>query len=389
MILSFAPMKSLGVDYQSNNYLENKHYPIHTPRFEELAESELLQYCQQKYGSAKVKMLGYDYRQYNNDGWSHYPVQLIVNGKLRGISWIKWQNCVQGYYFILDYPYKSSCEDYPQNIRPCTDEENLVLSASYPQPCMNEIICSNNLIKLAPDSFNPTGVSFSFIYELQRQLTNLLGELTEIKDVYKHLVLSNFVPNCTVYENGYGYSYVVICSFPFSSDNRFYTLAVRWHGINIDNIPKPTYIVDSKSITFELAQAMPANYRGAMIKIFADKSRIIEIARSSRKLKRIQIETYFPVFFLCSNYPDIKYDIIFESPVSDDEINLICTVADDFIRKYNDQNHNLIHGFDIMKEHGNEIELYVDFGDADPEVLNYFLMTISKFIHGIKKIFTY
>ena len=134
---------------------------------------------------------------------------------------------------------------------------------------------------------------------------------------------------------------------------------------------------------------MPANYRGAMIKIFADKSRIIEIARSSRKLKRIQIETYFPVFFLCSNYPDIKYDIIFESPVSDDEINLICTVADDFIRKYNDQNHNLIHGFDIMKEHGNEIELYVDFGDADPEVLNYFLMTISKFIHGIKKIFTY
>ncbi len=386
MFFIFAPEKHFGVDYQSWDYLEYKYYPRHTPRFEEIAETELFQLCQQKYGTTKVKLIGYNYQQFNIDGWSFYPVQLVINSKLSGISWIKWQNIVPGEYFVLNHSYRRECDDYPINFMFCTDEENLMLSASYPQPYMKEIVCSNKVLKFVSDFFNTTMISFSFMYELQRQLALLLIELTNIKDIYKYIFINFFAAQEAVYENEFGYSYVIICPKSYNAGKKFYILAVKWRGADKVNVPTPMSIVGSDSITFELASAMPEEYKGVEIDVFADKNKILEIIQSSGKLKEVQTDTYFPVFLQNTNYPDMRFDIVFESSCSSNEIDMIYTMTNDFIKLYNEQNDNMIHDYNVIKKHDNEIVLYVDFGNADPEISYSFLITISKTIKNIKQV---
>ena len=74
-ILIFPQLKYLGRIYISQNYLEYSNYPTRTPDFEEIADKELSRQCFERYNTTRVSLIGYSYTQYNENGWSSYPVQ--------------------------------------------------------------------------------------------------------------------------------------------------------------------------------------------------------------------------------------------------------------------------------------------------------------------------
>lgn len=137
--------------------------------------------------------IGYDYKQYNLNGWSYYPVQLIVKSRLSGVIWIKWRCKNKNEYFVFNGSDQSNMERLPEEYCFCDDTENIALSEMYAQPKFISNICDSKLIKFIPNSPQTDLSSYAFNYEYQRQMTKLYSEITGISDIGKYLVFVNRV----------------------------------------------------------------------------------------------------------------------------------------------------------------------------------------------------
>ena len=140
-----APDKVLKQGYNTYIWLKEgmKYF-----EFDRLVATGLEDEITRKFGKKSVKLNGYDYTQYNIDGWSYYPVQMIVARKNTGVVWIKWRCEQEGFYFAFNALRECDFKYKPIVFGMCTDEENERLSRKYPQPYFGYDISEIKYLKI-------------------------------------------------------------------------------------------------------------------------------------------------------------------------------------------------------------------------------------------------
>lgn len=387
-ILIFPQLKYLGRIYISQNYLEYKNYPTRTPNFEEIADTELSRQCYERYNTTRVSLFGYNYTQYNENGWSSYPAQLVVKGKLLGIVWIRWQNRNCKDFFIINKCYDRHCNDYPVNFVLCSDAENKMLAEKYPQPVFDGIVCSSKYIRLSNDiTFHD--MSNSFVYEYQRQMSQQLVEFTGSKEILKNLIIRGITVGYLENDGVYTYSMAPVKT-KSKTDNTWHMIAIRWHSAKCDRVISVDEEVDSESIVFEIAESVPFERIRTQCQIMRDLNgaeKLADISQCCLKPQRVPVETYFPVYIEKLEYPDVKFIIKYSVEVDDNVINNLHNTVGSLIMQYNEQCKDKIHDYDIKPTSNNSLVLYIDFGNADANALLFILENISNTISCVNQIF--
>lgn len=387
-ILFFPQLKYLGRIYISQNYLEYSNYPTRTPDFEEIADKELSRQCFERYNTTRVSLIGYSYTQYNENGWSNYPVQLVVKGNLLGIVWIRWQNRNCKDYFVINKSYDNHCNDYPINFVLCSDNENKELAKKYPQPVFAGIVCSNKYIKLSNDiTFH--GMSNSFVYEYQRQMSQQLINFTGKKDILKNLIIRGITVGYLESNELYTYSMAPVKT-KSKIDGTWYMVAIRWHSAKFDRVIAIDEEVDSESIVFEIAESVPFERIRTRCQIMRDPNgaeMLADISRRCLKPQKVPAETYFPVYIENVRYPDVKLMIKYSVKVDDNIISDLHNIVGNLIIQYNEQSQDKIHDYDVKPTSNNSLVLYIDFGNADANALLFILENISNTISCVNQIF--
>lgn len=307
----FAPFKQLSLDYSMWVQLKSRNFPYGDDTFEKMIEKGLSDQYSKMYGNKSVKLIGYDYVQYDKNGWSYYPVQLMVKSQLQGISWIKWRCENKNNYFIFDVLCEKNLEMIPIEYSFCSNDENKRLSIKFPQPNFEYNICNNKYLKLVPNSVRLETSSYIFDYEYQRQMTKLYSKLTGISDIHKHLMLGTVPFKIVQNVNGYTYALSNICSKPYWALDSEYEVIIRWKSNTAKEYISSKDIISSNDVTFEFSPVIPLEIKKYTYNLtnIANKDDIINFIESNphRKQPDPVFGTYFDVKVESMNYPDMTF----------------------------------------------------------------------------------
>lgn len=370
-------------------YFQEKH------PFEKAAESALAEECEKLYGKKRVKLTGYGYEQYNEDGWSYYPVQLSVNSKVQGISWIKWQYENKDEYFNLIRTSKEDPLTLPQKFRFCTAEEELRLSNEHRQPILKYDILEGKKIASFTTVKNYNDDTFFFIYELRRQITPMLTNLTGIEDLYKKIVQVDIIDRFAINKDGYTYSDAYITIAPINSWEIYptYRFVIRWKSNTDKEYIDMKDIIGTDDITFEFSPIIPEGYYSSRIikpegEGIISRDDLLEFIKKYDKKNKEPVETgtKFPVYMNSISYPNVILKIRFADNFSDPLLDKMFYAVNDFIQANNAISDDKIHDFNIKRNNESEIWLYIDFGHADPEVIQKFFEYLDELYRNIARI---
>lgn len=377
-----APSKLRLKQYslEDDLYFQEKH------PFEKKAEDVLTEECEKIYGKKRVKLTGYGYEQYNENGWSYYPVQLSVNSKVQGISWIKWQYENKDGYFNLIRTSKEDSITLPQKFCFCTVEEEIRLSNEHRQPILKyDILDGKKIVCFTVTQLRGID-TFFFIYELRRQITPMLTDLTGITDLYKKIVQVEIIDIYSINRNGYTYCDAEITIEPINSWEIYpkYLFVIRWKS-NIDKeYISVKDIIGSNDIVFEFSPSIPNGYSDGRItkvsnKNIISKDVILDFFKKYEKSnkKPVKTGTNFPVYMNSISYPHVILKIKFADNFSNLLFKKMLNEVNNFIQNNNSVSDNKIHDFNVKRKSENEIWLYIDFGTADPIVLQRFFEYID------------
>ncbi len=395
--LYIAPSKL----YLKTYPIEDSLFFIKKRPFEQAAEAALSEECERLYGKKRIKLTGYSYEQYNENGWSYYPVQFSVNSKYQGISWIKWKYEDKDEYFdllhtsismyypmVLDDEVRRQLSDtLPQIFRFCTDEEVQMLSQKHKQPNLKYDILAQKQIKVFPASMNSHHDKLFFIYEFRRQMTPMLTNLTGINDLYKIIVQVNFSDLFTENIDGYTYVDATITINPINPWEIYpqYRFIIRWKSNTDKEYIGIKNVIGSDDISFEFSPIIPKGFKGVSgaggysEKDIISKDALLEfINKYDKKNKKpIDTGTSFPVFLNSVSYPSVILKIQFESEFSDQSLEKMLYAVNDFIQSHNSKSEEKIHDFNVKRKSENIIWLYIDFGSADPIAVQHFFEYID------------
>lgn len=353
---------------------------------EKRAENALAEECERIHGKKRIKLTGYSYEQYNENGWSYYPVQISINSKVQGIIWIKWQYENKDEYFNLIRTSKEDSLILPQKFCFCTEEENIRLSNEHRQPIFKCDILENKKIVCFTVAQIRGINSFFFIYELRRQITPMLTELTEITDLYKKIVQVEIADTFSINRDGYTYCDAIITIEPINPWEIYpkYRFVIRWKS----NIEKEyvgvTDVIGSDDITFEFSKVIPEGYSNNRTLTLDEKNIISKesfleflFKYDKSNKKPVKTGTKFPVYMNSISYPDVILKIKFADNFSDLSLEKMLYTVNDFIQANNAVLNDKIHDFNVKRKSESEIWLYIDFGNADPVVLQHFFEYID------------
>lgn len=343
---------------------------------------------QKIYDKSSVKLIGYDYKQYNLNGWSYYPVQLIVKSKLSGVIWIKWRCQKENEYFDFNGSEKSNMARLPKEYRFCENDENTALLKTYPQPNFTSNICDNKLIKFIPGSPQLDLSSFMFNYEYQRQMTKLYSEITGISDIGKYLLFDMFVVRYALNKDGYTYAQSQICSKPFWCTDNNLSIIIRWKSNTEKEYVSPKENINSGDVKFEFSPIIPQEYEFAKFSLLkiADKDLVLDFIEDNPHRKPLSFGTYFDVKIVSLNYPDVNILIEFESNISSENLNHFTISINDFVNNYNNENERKIHYYEVLKVSDNTTRLFIDFGSANEYAFGKLMSLLHRKIKNIKLI---
>ena len=382
--MTFAPFKQFGLDYNLRYYLE---YLKGADVLEKLIENGLAEQYNQIYGKKSVKLVGYDYVQYNKDDWSYYPVQLIVKSKPQGLIWIKWKCERSGNYFEFNSTDEKNLERLPVKYSFCSDDENNKLFIEFPQPTLDYDICSRKNIKFYLYSVQLDISSIPFNFEYQRQMTSLYSEITGIPDIQKYLLFGTFVVRHALNKDGYTYAKSKIFFKPHWETDPNYQVIIRWKSNIKKEYISPLDNVGNEDITFEFSPVIPPEYEFAKHNLLniADKNDIINFIESNphRKQPDSVFGTYFDVKVESMSYPDISFILEFKSKLNDSQIQKLTLQISEYLEKYNSASDNKIHNYDITAESEKQIKLFIDFGNTGEDAIKG-LFTFLNTIKNIK-----
>lgn len=256
----FAPDFLLSYWYTTSVWLTSKIASLNTLsfKFEKLIENALNNQANELFQGKRVKLIGYDYTQYNENLWSYFPMQLIISEKVKGIIWIKWK-CEENGYFVFNASKEDDFKYIPSCFRFCDKSENSQLMEKYPQPEMEYNICSPSNIQFIPDAVLPNKFSPTFCYELQRQLTEEFVKLTGIGNIKEYLGISRVMLNSVLHLNGFSYAVLVIHSKPYRRLDKKLKIQIRWKSKTDSLYIEPTCVIGSDEVTFEFSDMIPTN----------------------------------------------------------------------------------------------------------------------------------
>ena len=382
----FAPYKNLHSSYALYVSLELRQ-PYPGDRFDKMIEKGLSEQYSQIYGKKSVKLVGYDYVQYNKNGWSYYPVQLVVKSESQGVSWIKWRCENMEEYFEFNVLSEKNLERLPIEYRFCSGDENKKLSIEFPQPTFNYDICSSKYIKFVPNSVKLDSSSYTFDYEYQRQMTKLYSDLTGILDIQKYLIFSNIFYKVALNKEGYTYVLSTIYSKPFWELDSDYEVIIRWKSNTEKEYISSKDIISSDDVTFEFSPVAPSGLRFVESSNIAKKEDIINFIESNPHRKRPDpvFGTYFDVTVESMNYPDMSFILEFKSKLNDSQIQKLTLQISEFIEEYNSTSDDKIHNYDINAEGEKQINLIIDFGNTGEDAIKG-LFAFLNTIKNIKKV---
>lgn len=379
-----------GYSIEQDNYFGEKH------PFEKAAEAALAEECEKLYGKKRVKLTGYSYEQYNQDGWSYYPVQLSVNSKLQGKTWIKWQYENKDEYFNLIRTSRGTSLTVPHIFRFCTDEERQRLSSEHKQPDLEYDILAGKTLPafLSVNNYYDKMRVFFFTYELRRQITQLMTNLTGITDLYKKIEQMNIISIYAVNKDGYTYTDAEIVIEPINpwEAHPSYSFVIRWKSNTDKEYIDVKDVVGTNDITFEFSPIIPEGYNCGHIierdeKNLISKEAFLEFLEQNDKKNKKPIDTgtRFPVYMNSVSYPNVILKIRFADNFSDSSLKKMFNAVNDFIQANNAVSDDKIHDFNIKRKSEISIWLYIDFGKADPIVLQHFYEYLDE-LYDIERI---
>lgn len=151
-------------------------------------------------------------------------------------------------------------------------------------------------------------------------------------------------------------------------------------------------VVGTNDITFEFSPIIPEGYNCGRI-IEKDEKNIISkeaflefLEKYDKKNKKpVYTGTRFPVYMNSVSYPYVILKIRFTDNFSDSSLKKLFDTVNDFIQANNAVSDDKIHDFNIERKSETGIWLYIDFGKADPIVLQHFYEYINK-LYDIERI---
>lgn len=208
-----------------------------------------------------VKLMTYNNEQYNMEDFSYMPAMLTLGRTYKGIVWFRWPKLADGSYFDC-----LRSKGLPEYAELCSDEQNEILSAVFPQPKLSAAMYSGKNIRVY-DTFvtNSCFPSATFLRELSRQFTPMIDEVTENPEAHKRYKLGDW-PSLNHFEDrDDGYTYAILCvqysnlltvSALSLSPIFFY---VRWRSNTDKKFIHYDSIVGENDFTLELCKNLPNN----------------------------------------------------------------------------------------------------------------------------------
>lgn len=194
----FAPIMVFKSRYSSERIQPSSYMLSDGKKIDKLISEAVKPQITALYGKEdNVKLVGFSYEQYNDHGWSFYPVQLFVNDEYRKIQWIKWRSANKE-YFVLNNTARDEVsgepltdnapvDNFPVDIMLCSDEEAAELK-QYEHDVRTDILSMplsehselQHTRDGVPDYCSPT-----FYYEFSQQISSLLTEASGCNDLAK------------------------------------------------------------------------------------------------------------------------------------------------------------------------------------------------------------
>lgn len=235
---------------------------------------------------------------------------------------------------------------------------------------------------------------FFFTYELRRQITSMMTDLTGIVDLYKKIEQMNIISVYAVNKDGYTYADAEIVIEPINpwEAHPSYCFVIRWKSNTDKEYIDVKDVVGTNDITFEFSPIIPEGYNCGRI-IEKDEKNIISkeaflefLEKYDKKNKKpVYTGTKFPVYMNSVSYPHVILKIRFTDNFSDSSLEKMFDAVNDFIQANNAVSDDKIHDFNIQRKSEISIWLYIDFGKADPIVLQHFYEYLDK-LYDIERI---
>lgn len=134
----FAPIKVFKSRYSSEGIKPSSYQLFNGKTVDKIVSKAIKPQIAALYNrDNNVKLVGFSYAQYNDHGWSFYPMQLFVNDEYKKIQWIKWRSD-NNEYFVLNNVIRDKAsgepiltnikiDNSPIDIMLCSDEEAAIL----------------------------------------------------------------------------------------------------------------------------------------------------------------------------------------------------------------------------------------------------------------------
>lgn len=229
-----------------------------------------------KFGKKSVKLNGYDYTQYNINGWSYYPVQMITAHKNMGIVWIKWKCEQDGFYFAFNALRECDFKYKPTVFGMCSDEENKRLSREYPQPYFGYDISDIKYLQIVPPGVNALK-NFSFCYEFRRQMTDRFVKLTGDPKIKEKICISWVGTGKPITKDGFSYGIVGISPKPYRQMYADMWIEIKWRSNTDKEYIYDSDVINSDDVTFEFSDIVPEKVNDTK-SLLADKDAVLKLA---------------------------------------------------------------------------------------------------------------
>ncbi len=418
----FAPIKFFKSRYSSDGIKPSSYLLSDGETVDKIISKALKPQIAALYGGEdSVKLVGFSYKQYDEDGWSFYPLQLFVNDEYKKIRWIKWRSESRE-YFVLDnglrdevsgetFLNNTPIDDLPVDITLCTDKEAEALRRFEHDVRTDILSMPETELRHTRDGV-PDYCSPTFYYEFSRQISALLTEVSGCADLAKKAVFYRAWSAAPVNSGGWTYSTVWLArlpNLPDDIDNKEVDFFYRWRSLKGEEYLSPFDEIGADNILFELCESVPPVElnRGDLPAAVPDKAGLREFLNNdylAEIYKKAKLEVVRPKSYVY--YFDLKFihlrdrhrnEIVvkFKSKRKAQKLLEFRNFFVDIIGELNAKHRSDISfvpcNSDDISQDSNSYVAVLDFGEAPMEILVEIVDTLNEKTKGIKtvKLFNY
>lgn len=220
-------------------------------------------------------------------------------------------------------------------------------------------------------AFNYEEMSDSFYFELEKQITKLLGQRYGIENPEKYFLGFGFVPTVAKFIEGYGQLYGDV----LGSNAYGYTVSILWKDVK-----NPTHqILPSDDI-------VPQNIEFFIEEVLSEDS-LQEYIRNNTKIDTIRKKSSgykFDIEMYMHTWPDIQLGFKMKSPLSAEEQAEIEALLWSYVKMWNERDEKTndiesIHYIGTVKKgKAKQYQVHIDFGTCmSAEPLDFFFAQIN------------